>query len=68
MISMINTALTIMTLIVAAVTVVAIAAMEFYRLMKETELRWPLFIIGLFFGIALAGGAYFLIRYCPTIL
>lgn len=68
MISMINTALTIMTLIVPVVTVVAIAAMEFYRLMKETELRWPLFIIGLFFGIALAGGAYFLIRYFPTML
>lgn len=53
-----------MTLIVAAVTVVAIVATESFRLMKETELRWPLVIIGLFFEIVLAVGlVYFLIRY-----
>ena len=64
MINMISMALSIMTLIVAAVTVVAIVAMEFFRLMKETELRWPLVIIGLFFEIVLAVGlVYFLIRY-----
>lgn len=52
---MINMALTIMTLIVAAVTVVAIAVMHFVWWVKETKLRWPLAIIGLFSEIALAG-------------
>lgn len=65
---MIEMALSIIALVVAAVIVVAMVVIDFIWWMKETKLRWPLAIIGLFFQFALAGGlTYSLFRFFEAV-
>lgn len=46
----------IVIIIAGSFVLVVYAVEEFLRLLKKTEFRWPLAIIGLLFEIALLGG------------
>lgn len=54
---MMKIAVDIVIIIVGSLYLVVMAVEEFLRLLKKTEFRWPLAIIGLVSEIALLGGA-----------
>ena len=53
---MMKIAVDIVIIIVGSFVLVMYAVEEFLRLMKKTDFRWPLAIIGLLSEIALLGG------------
>ena len=53
---MMKIAVDIIIIIVGSFVLVMYAVEEFLRLMKKTDFRWPLAIIGLLSEIALLGG------------
>ena len=53
---MMRIAVDIVIIIVGSFVLVMYAVEEFLRLMKKTDFRWPLAIIGLLSEIALLGG------------
>lgn len=64
-----NASVAIAIVILLAIVGVVYAIKEFYWWMTLTKGRRSVAIIGFLFEMAMAGGlAYFLIRYCPTML
>lgn len=60
---MIKIAVDIVIIIGGSLYLVMLAVDEFLRLLKKTEFRWPLAIIGLLSEIALLGGATYGLLY-----